>query len=125
MFLDAYAKNTSRGEGLSGRWPGKFMGERVINEAGFVRMACGNVGEFKRHAGDFLAELERQKCGWVKAGWTDETRRELHRCKGGAGLFCMEELREALARLEAGDSAAFKDIDGHIHAAVAALGTIS
>lgn len=99
------------------------MQGRVINQESFVRMACGNIPEFKGLAVDFLADVRRLFPSWREAragGFTPEIQREIHRCKGGASLFAMERLRELLARLEK-ENAGLGELDAELDAAEKAL----
>lgn len=75
----------------------------VMNRGFFVRMSNGDVEGFKELAFDYFNDTRRLMTGWgalIAAGNCSRLRDELHRCKGGASLFGLEELVAMISACE-------------------------
>lgn len=80
------------------------IGSAHMNCEFFMRMANGDVLGFKALAFEFFNDTRRLMTGWgalMAAGHYGRLRDELHRCKGGASLFGLEELVAMIAACEA------------------------
>lgn len=75
----------------------------VMNRGFFVRMSNGDVEGFKELAIDFFTDTRRLMTGWsalIAGGNYGRLRDELHRCKGGASLFGLEEMVAMISACE-------------------------
>ena len=74
-----------------------------MNRGFFVKMSNGDIEGFRNLAFEFFSDTRRLMTGWsalIAAGGYGRLRDELHRCKGGASLFGLEELTGMISACE-------------------------